>query len=123
MASTPARLYIAVYTDEDVYGEVAAQIRANGYDALSVFEAHTMGLDDDEQLEFAISQGRAVLTHNMGDFERLHEKYQSERREHFGIIVAPQWEIGVIVRRVLNMLNRVDAEQIKNQYHHLGEFK
>jgi uncharacterized protein with PIN domain len=56
-----------------VYGEVAEQIRANGYDALSVFEAQTMGLEDNEQLEFAISQGRAILTHNMGDFERLHK--------------------------------------------------
>jgi|GEM_PF-3662740 hypothetical protein len=29
MASAPPRLYIAIYTDEDVYGEVAEQIRAN----------------------------------------------------------------------------------------------
>jgi hypothetical protein len=82
-----------------------------------------MGLEDDEQLEFAISQGRAILTHNMGDFERLHKKYQSERRTHFGIVVAPQWEIGVIIKRVLNMLDRVDADAMKNTYHHLGEFK
>lgn len=123
MASTPPRLYITVYTDEDVYGVIAEQIRANGYDALSVFEAQTMGLDDEDQLEFAVSQGRAILTHNMGDFERLHKKYQSERRAHFGIVVAPQWEIGVIVNRVLNMLNCADADEMKNSYHHLGEFK
>ena len=123
MASTPPRLYVAVYTDEDVYGEVALQIRTNGYDALSVFEAQTMGLEDNEQLEFAIVQGRAILTHNMGDFERLHKMYQSERKEHFGIVVAPQWKIGVIIKRVLNMLDRVDADAMKNTYHHLGEFK
>ncbi|MBI4671669.1 MAG: DUF5615 family PIN-like protein [Chloroflexi bacterium] len=123
MASAAPHLYIALYTDEDVYGVVAEQIRANGYDALSVFEAQKMGLEDYEQLEFAIAQERAILTHNMGDFERLHKQYQSERKQHFGIVVAPQWEIGVIIKRVLNMLDRVDAEQMKNQYHHLGEFK
>ncbi len=123
MASAPPRLYIALYTDEDVYGEIAPQIRAHGYDALSTFEAANDGLLDRTQLEFAISQGRAILTHNMGDFERLHTEYQTKRLEHFGIIVAPQWEIGTVIKRILNMLDRIDAEQIKNQYRHLGEFK
>lgn len=123
MASTSPRLYIALYTDEDMYGEVAPQIRARGYDALSAFEADNEGLNDDAQLEFAIAQRRTILTHNAQDFEPLHRKYLANGRLHFGIVVAPQWAIGVIVKRVLNMLNQVDAEQMKNQYHHLGEYK
>jgi len=123
MASVAPRLYIALYTDEDVYGEIAPQIRLRGYDALSAIEAEKTGIEDEEQLNFALEQGRTILTHNMGDFERLHTLYREKNREHFGIVVAPQWEIGVILARVLNMLDQVDADQMKNQYHHLGEFK
>lgn len=123
MASVAPRLYIALYTDEDVYGEIAPQIRSRGYDALSTFEAEKTGIEDEEQLNFAVAQGRTILTHNMGDFERLHKLFLEKNREHFGIVVAPQWGIGVIIKCVLNMLDQVDAEQMKNAYHHLGEFK
>ncbi len=123
MASVAPRLYIALYTDEDVHGEIAPQIRARGYDALSAFEADKTGIEDEEQLKFAVAQGRTILTHNMGDFEHLHKLYREKNKEHFGIIVAPQWEIGVIIKRVLNMLDQVDADQMRNQYYHLGEFK
>ena len=51
MASAPPRLYITLYTDEDVYGEVAEQIRLQGYDAISTFEAKNMGLEDSQQLD------------------------------------------------------------------------
>lgn len=123
MASNAPRLYVTLYTDEDVYGQVAGQIRARGYDALSTFEANNQGLGDAEQLEFAISQGRTILTHNTADFESLHQQYIKNNNEHFGIVVSPQSGIGEIVRKVLRMLDQVDAEEMKNTFHHLGEFK
>ena len=84
MATDPPRLYVALYTDADVHGKLAGQIRARGFDAISADEVGNKGLDDLAQLEFATEQGRAVLTHNARDFDPLMEKYWNEGREHFG---------------------------------------
>lgn len=123
MASNPPRLYIALYTDEDVHGEMAAQMRARGFDVVSTFEAGNQGLVDAAQLEFAVGQGRAILTHNIGDFERLHARYMQDGKVHFGIIVSSQDRIGEIIRRLMIMMDHVDADQMRNAYHHLAEFK
>ncbi len=123
MATNPPRLYIALYTDEDIDGELAAQIRANGYDAISTPEVDNLTLSDEKQVDFATSQQRAILTHNAKDFEPLFRKYARIKKEHYGIVISDQIEIGELLRRVLNMLDRVDAEQMKNTFHHLGEFK
>ena len=123
MATDAARLYIALYTDADVHGELAEQLRAREYDALSAVEAGNADLSDLQQLEFAISQGRAILTFNIQDFEPLHKHYVNSGRDHFGIAVCDQIPIGEVLRRVINMLDQIDAEQMKNTYHHLGEFK
>ncbi|MBI4671664.1 MAG: DUF5615 family PIN-like protein [Chloroflexi bacterium] len=123
MASNAPCLYIALYTDEDIDGELAAQIRANGYDAISTPEVNNLTLSDEMQVAFATSQQRAILTHNAKDFEPLFREYLRIKKEHYGIIISDQIEIGELLRRVLNMLDRVDAEQMKNTFHHLGEFK
>lgn len=123
MASNATRLFIALYTDADVNGKLAKQIRARGYDALSAFEAGTASLKDEPQLEYAVSLGRALLSHNARDFEPLYEKWWAEGREHFGIILAEQLPIGELLRRILKMLDTVDADQMKNSIRYLGEFK
>lgn len=55
---------IKLYTDEDIFGQVAEQLRRRSYDVLSTPEAGNLELSDQEQLEFAISQRRAILTFN-----------------------------------------------------------
>jgi hypothetical protein len=44
-------------------------------------------------------------------------------RPHAGIIVAPQWETGVLVKRLLKFLNTITADEMVNNYKHLGEFE
>lgn len=123
MASSTPRLYIALYMDEDVNKQLAKQVRANGYDAISVHEVGNNELSDSAQLEYAILHERAILTHNAQDFEPLFREYAKRKRNHFGIIVSDQIYIGDLLRRVLNMLNQVDVDEMKNTYRHLGEFK
>ena len=123
MATDPPRLYIALYTDEDIDGKLAAQIRAKGYDAISTPEMRNLTLTDEQQVAYATSQGRAILTHNAKDFEPLAEKFLEKGIVHYGIVVSDQIELGELLRRVLNMLDRVDADGMKNTFHYLGEFK
>lgn len=123
MAANSPSLYIALYTDADVYGELASQLRAREFDAISTMEAGNTELSDPAQLEYAVSQKRAIVTFNIQDFEPLHREYLRDEKSHYGIIVCNQIELGELLRRLLKLLNQIDADQMKNTYHHLGEFK
>ncbi len=120
--ASDVKLFIAVYTDEDVHAKLAEKIRVRGFDAVSTFEKGNDTLQDEEQLEYAASQGRAILTHNQQDFAPLHEKWQREKREHAGIILSPRIPIGELLRRTLNLLNQVTADEIHNNLRHLSDF-
>jgi predicted nuclease of predicted toxin-antitoxin system len=65
-------IFAALYTDEDMSALVATLLRSRGLDVTTVPEKATLGKTDSEQLGFATSLGRCMLTHNRVDFERLH---------------------------------------------------
>jgi predicted nuclease of predicted toxin-antitoxin system len=93
------------------------------YDAISAYEVGNAELEDAEQFDFAIRQGRAIVTHNAHDFEPLVDQYYAQGKEHFGLIIAEQLPIGELLRRLLRLLNTVSADEMKNSYRDLGEFK
>jgi len=78
-----------LFIDEDVHDGLAEALRRERFDALNAREAGRKGLPDSEQLEFAISQGRAILSFNLVDYEASAEEYFIEGKEHCGIIVSP----------------------------------
>lgn len=123
MASAAPRRKIAIYTDADVHGKLAEQIRTNGFDAISAFEAGNTNLNNSQQLDFAIKQGRTILTHNARHFEPLVRQYWKEGKQHHGVIGSEQLPVGELLRRVLRLLNEVDAEEMMNSFRNLGEFK
>ncbi len=82
-------IFASLYMDEDMSALVARLLRSRGLDVTTVPEQSTLGKTDSEQLEFAASLGRCLVTHNRVDFERLHLQFIEEGREHCGIIVVP----------------------------------
>ena len=116
------RLFVAIYTDADVHGKLASHIRLRGFDALSAYEAGNAALDDPDQLAFATSQGRAILTCNAKDFAPLMEEWWDQGRKHYGVIVSEQLVLGEMLRRVLRLLDSVSAEELENSFRDLGEF-
>ncbi|MBI5034064.1 MAG: DUF5615 family PIN-like protein [Chloroflexi bacterium] len=118
-----ARLFIALYLDADVSKKLASAIRDNGFDAVSAKEVGNAELDDHAQMEYAIAQHRAILTHNSQHFMPLMNEYWRAGKEHYGIIISQQLPLGELLRRVLKLLNTIDAGQVKNSYRDLGEFK
>lgn len=122
MANEAARLFIALYTDADVHGGLAAQLRRRGFDAISAYEAGNARLDDPDQLEYAVSQRRAILTCNIKDFEPLVKEWWQVGRKHYGVIVSEQLQIGEMLRRVVRLLNTVSADEMENGYRVLAEF-
>lgn len=75
MADEAARFFVAIYTDADIHGGLAAQIRRHGFDAMSAYETGNAELNDNEQLAYAASQERTILTCNNKDFEPVYEEW------------------------------------------------
>jgi predicted nuclease of predicted toxin-antitoxin system len=71
-----------LYADEDFPLGAVQVLRNWGHDVLTVQEAGRCGKPDPEVLADATADGRAVLTHNHRDFQRLHAVGQP----HGGII-------------------------------------
>lgn len=105
---------IKVLVDEDVWMGLAVALREAGYDAVSVNELERKGLSDDEQLAYAVEEGRALIVHNSQDYAPLAEAYFNTGQNHNGIIVARQFEKGELLRRVLALLDSVSPEQLAN---------
>ena len=108
-------LFIELYLDEDVSVLVAELLRARGFDVQTTREAGRTAATDDEQLTYAVSQRRALLTHNRDDFARLAREYFSGGRNHHGIIIAVRRPAHEIVRRLLVILNQTTSDEIENQ--------
>jgi predicted nuclease of predicted toxin-antitoxin system len=101
--------------DEDMSALVATLLRSRGLDVTTVPEQSTLGKTDSEQLEFAASLGRCLVTHNRVDFERLHLQFIEEGREHCGIIIVPQKTAYEVAQRVGILVNTLTVDSINNQ--------
>lgn len=116
-------LFIRLYLDEDVHKRVAAALRLRHFDAVSVHEVQRWGLTDEAQLAQAAAEGRTLLTFNTPDYVRLHFDWLQRGRPHAGIIVSDQLPIGETIQRLLNLLNRVTADEMQNEIRWLQAFK
>jgi hypothetical protein len=110
-----SRLFIELYTDEDVSVLLADLIRARGFSVATTQEAGNLGRSDEEQLAHAVGEQKAFLTHNRADFERLAREYFASGTPHYGIIIAVRRPPREIARRLLSLLNQVTADELMNQ--------
>ena len=55
------------------------------------------------------------MTHNRGDFEELHRQYIAASRNHGGIIIAVRRRPYEIGDRLLQLLNLITADEMRNQ--------
>lgn len=121
-----ARLFIALYTDEDVTGELAPAIRARGFEAESAIEVSLLNADDKTQLAYAAEQGMAILTYNARDFLQLAKQYAEMNESHAGIIISSEQfsrqRFGELLHRVLRLMNRLTADEMNNRIIYLQQF-
>ena len=108
-------IFIRVYLDEDVDVLIGNLLRSRSFEAMTAQQAGQLGKTDAEQLEYAVSQSAAILTHNRIDFEELAQAYFAQERLHYGIIVAVRRLYSEIVRRLLAILNSTTADEMRNQ--------
>ena len=91
-----------VYLDADVHPIVARILRGRGFDALSANEAGHRYASDGEQLDFAVAA--------------------QEGRDHCGIVVSDQLEVGELVRRMTKVLGSYSASDMINRFVWLQSF-
>jgi len=108
-------LFIRLYVDEDVHGDVGVALRQQGYDVLTAIEAKRGGLSDEAQLAYAASEARAIFSFNAADSIALHIDYLDRGEKHAGIIIAKQLSLRETIRRLSFLLNRISADEMQNQ--------
>ena len=119
------RLYIFLYTDEDVTDRLASLLRERGYEAESALKAGTSGWSDEEQLAFAASRGWTLLTYNQKDFIALARRWNDAGRSHAGIILSRQFSIrqtGELLRQTCRLIESVSADEMRNTVRNLQSY-
>jgi hypothetical protein len=112
-------LYIHLYFDEDVSAGIVDNLHTRGFDVLSARDADALGKSDDEQMLYAVSLRRAVVTHNRVDFEKQHRRFLESGMKHYGVIIAKRRKDAEVVTKLLALLDAVTAEEMQNQLRYI----
>ena len=89
---------IRFHLDENVRTAIAVGLRSHGIDVTTTAEAELMGASDDEQITYALSEFRVIMTHD-DDFLAL----AAGGIEHPGVCYCHQqkYSIGELLRALL----------------------
>jgi len=122
MGVTKVTQPIRLYLDEMIPVVLALILRQYGHDVLAAKEVNMFGKSDEDQLIFAVSKKKAIISFNIKDFVLLHQSWLSERKKHFGIIVSPEIRISKLIHLCLKLLGRTESKDLINQLRFLQEF-
>ena len=126
MDNEAEQLFIRIYTDEHITALLVPTLRRRGYVAQSCVEADTLGWDDEEHLVYATERGMALMTSDASDFIPILKRWYASKREHAGIILAPEFsrrQMGVLLRWTLRLLDRLTADELHNNVVYLQQFR
>ena len=119
-------LFVRLYLDRHIMTRLAVDLRNRGFDVLTTEAAGRDTASDEEQLAFATAERRAILTFNIRDFAPLHAQWQVAERPHAGVIVSQQLgsrQYGLLLQRMLRLLNHFSTEEMVGNFVHLEQFK
>jgi hypothetical protein len=111
------------YLNENLSPRLATQLRTHGIDVVTSHEAGMLAASDNDQLAFAVSEQRAIVTFNIHDFAVLHAEYIVNGQAHWGMLFSTEEPIGVLLQCLLRLANSVSALDLKNQIRWLNEFR
>ena len=114
---------IRLYLDEDIPFAFAIALFNRGIDIVTTQQVKNDSLSDAEQLDYATKEQRTIFTHNKKDFILLYTEYLQNKREHSGVILSDQLPIGVLLRRFMKLWFTISAEDMKNRFEFLSNWK
>lgn len=116
---------ISLYLDENVPPLVAKVLRDERLDVVSAYEVEMVGKDDEEQLRYATSSGRAILTFDQKHFRPLYDAWWFSGRTHNGVVLSREFkmdEIAELLRLIRNLISRVRPEELQNSLTYLQQY-
>jgi hypothetical protein len=114
---------LRLYFDEDSMSHaLIVGLLARGVDVASALEAGMVERSDEEHLEYATADGRALYTFNIADFSRLHATWLGAARSHAGLILCrqQQYTVGEQMRRLLKLIAARSSEDMANRAEYLS---
>lgn len=112
-----------LHLDEHLSPRLSTQLRRYGFDVVCSHEVGLLSKSDEEQIAFAVSENRAIVTANFRDFVFLHEHYATMNEAHWGIVLSTQEPVPILLRRLLRFLNSTTADELVNTVRWLNEFR
>lgn len=99
---------IKLYADEHISKRIIGSLRSKGVDILSTEEAANKGKTDIQQLNFAISEKRTIVTKDAGYFSLKPEK------QHYGILfITKRKPDKEIIKHIMSVLELLGPEEAK----------
>jgi predicted nuclease of predicted toxin-antitoxin system len=126
MDNEAEQLFIRIYTDEHITALLSPALRRRGYVAQSCVEANALGWEDEEHLIYATERGMALVTSDASDFVSMARRWYASKREHAGIIIAPEFsrrQVGILLRWTLRLLDSLTADELYNNVVYLQQFR
>ena len=107
---------IRFHLDENCDPRIAAGLRLHGVDVTTSHDAGLLEAPDEQQLAYAVSQGRVIVTQDT-DFLRM----ASAGSETPGIAFYPAQDrsIGVVIRQILLIWEVLEIDEMKNRVEYL----
>jgi len=80
---------VTFYLDENLSPRIAEMLRARGLDVVSAHDVGNTQRDDRNQLRYAATAHRAIVTCDIRDFTELTAEFIAANLEHAGIVLLP----------------------------------
>jgi len=100
---------VKLLLDEMYPRVIAERLGGRGHDVISVHDAPGRGAPDHEILQYARSEGRALVTENIRDFRPLAEQLVSSGESHAGLVFTtdrrwPRNDAGALINALERLL-------------------
>lgn len=106
---------IKFYCDEHIHPAISTALKNRGVDIVTAQDVNMLGIADETHLQFASSQGRAIVTQDT-DFLRLHKS----GIPHFGILFAHHTKkLSEIVHGLIRIYQMKSEKDMKNHVEYL----
>ena len=105
-------------------GDVVRGLRSRGFDVITAADAGMIRRKDEEHLDLATVQGRALYSFNVADFHEIHTEWTASGRAHAGIVLAQQkrYSTGEQIRRLVRLIGSLTGEAMRNREEFLGRW-
>ena len=90
-------------------------LRTHGVDCLTTQQATNHGRSDEQQLLFASTEARALVTFNHKDFLPLVNQWHLANRSHAGLILSKELPLAELLRRFRRFLREHQHDDLIDQ--------